>query len=32
MCGTIGHSLKIWASPRKLFAHSGVASWLRACF
>jgi len=29
---TIGRSLKIWAPSRKLFAPSGVPSWLRACF
>jgi len=28
----VGHSLKIWAPPRKLFAPSGVPSWLRAWF
>jgi len=28
---TIGHSLKILASPRKLFAPPGDPSWLRAC-
>jgi len=28
----VGHSLKIWAPPRKLFAPSDVPSWLRACF
>jgi len=28
--GLIGHSLKIWASLRKLFAPPGVPSWLRA--
>jgi len=27
---TIGHSLKIWAPLRKLFATPGVSSWLRA--
>jgi len=27
-----GHSLKIWAPLRKLFAPSGVPSSLRACF
>jgi len=29
MCWTC---LKIWAPPRKLFAPSGVPSWLQACF
>jgi len=28
----VGHSLKIWAPPRKLFVPSGVTGWLRACF
>jgi len=28
---SIGHSLKNWAPLRKLFAHPGVPSWLRAC-
>jgi len=28
----VGHSLKICTSPSKLFAPSGVPSWLRACF
>jgi len=28
--GLIGHSLKFWAPLRKLFAPSGVPSWLRA--
>jgi len=29
--GSIGHSLKIWATPRNLYAPPGVPSWLRAC-
>jgi len=29
---TIGHSIKFWVPSRKLFAPSGVQSWLRACF
>jgi len=28
--GLIGHSLKIWAPLRKLFAPPGVPSWLQA--